>query len=75
MKSPATGEAGNASSIIGAQGRRCMRFVHFQVPLEGELRAGVRGRDDVIPIGGVGRYVCVFVFCPQKTVVSKGARS
>lgn len=35
--------AGNASSITGAQGRRCVRFVHFQVPLEGELRAGVGG--------------------------------
>lgn len=33
-------EAGNASSIIGAQGRRCMRFVHFQVLLEGELGWG-----------------------------------
>lgn len=42
VKSPATGKAGNASSIIGAQGRRCMRFVHFQVPLEDELRAGIR---------------------------------
>lgn len=35
--------AGNASSIIGAQERRCMRSVHFQEPLEGELRAGAGG--------------------------------
>lgn len=36
--------AGNASSIIGAQGRRCMRLIYFQVPLEeGEQRAGGGG--------------------------------
>lgn len=31
--------AGSASSIMGAQKRRCVRLVHFQVPLEGEHRA------------------------------------
>lgn len=36
--------AGNASSIIGAQGRRCMRLIYFRVPLEeGEQRAGGGG--------------------------------
>lgn len=48
--------AGNASSIIGAQGRRCMRSVHFQVPLEGELRAGVGG--EMMSFQQVGGYPC-----------------
>lgn len=44
LKSPATGEErGSASSITGAQERRCVRLMRFQVPLEGEQRAGGEG--------------------------------
>lgn len=42
-------EAGNASSIISAQGRRCMRFVTSRCLWK--VSWG-QGRDDVIPIGG-----------------------
>lgn len=44
LRSPATEEEqAGASSTVGGQGRRRVRLVRFQVPLEGEQRAGVGG--------------------------------
>lgn len=45
-----------------------MRSVGFQVPVEGELGLGERRCHS-------SRWVGTRVLCPQKTVVSKGARS
>ncbi|KAF6109827.1 hypothetical protein HJG60_011018 [Phyllostomus discolor] len=59
--------AGNASSIIGARGRRRVRSVHLQVPLEGELRAGVGG--EVTSFQQVGGYPCTL---PPENWLARG---